>query len=398
MPDRAVEAGPGPFSATSDAGRRSPEAAAAMYRRRYNEFMASPLEQLTAGLARLSTHYDITGQWPERSLEHLNGIGAWTWIIPKAYGGTGLDAEPQLRAYEAVAEGCLSTLLILSQRDGACELIAQSENEALKEELLPRLARNEIMISVGISQLTTSHQTGKPALVAVPDGEDYLLKGFMPWVTAAEKCDFVVSGAVLPDGRQILAAVPVDLPGVQVDPAMNLMALESSRTSEVHCREVRLASRYLLAGPTEKALSRRSAVKVLVVAASGIGLARTMVQLVADHASKAQGPMVEQAEELAARFEAVRERFYKFAGKLNEPEADIPSTEIRVSVNDLLMRLAVATLVFSKGSGFIRQRDAQRLVREAMFFLVWSAPENVRVQTLASFLATPEPESKSMQR
>lgn len=358
--------------------------------------MATPLEQLTDKLERLSTHFDLLGEWPKASLEHLAAAGAWTWIIPKQYGGLGLDPTSQLMAYEAVGAGCMATLLILTQRDGACELIALSDNEPLKNELLPKLARNQLMTSVGISQLTTSNQTGRPALIAEPEGEGFLLKGFMPWVTGAEKCDFVVTGAVTPDGRQILAAVPMDLPGIQVDSPMKLMALESSLTTEVHCRNVALKPEHILVGPSEKALSRRSAVKALVVAASGIGLAQSMTRLIVKRAGETDGTLKEMAEELAARYLAVRERLFKFAEQLNDPEAEVSTTDVRVAVNDLLLRLAIGTLTYAKGSGFIRQRKAQRLVREAMFFLVWSAPDNVRARTLAGFLDKPEPKSKSM--
>jgi len=361
--------------------------------------MATPLERLTGHLARLATHYDMIGQWPERSLAHLTAAGAWTWNIPRAYGGLALPPESQLRAYEAVAAGCLSSLLILSQRDGACELIASSANDGLKDELLPRLAAHEMMASVGISQLTTSQQGRKPALIAEPTAGGYRLRGYMPWVTAAEKCDLIVTGAALSDDKQVLAALPTDLAGLQIDAPMKLMALESSRTSEVHCRDVMVESRWVLGPPAGKALSGSSPVKLWVVAAAGLGLGRAMIQQVQSHAGGAAGPLAEQAEDLAARYEAVRERFYKSAEQLGlSDEEGPPTTGLRVAVNDLLVRLAVGTLTFVKGSGFIRQRDAQRLVREAMFFLVWSATEDVRVQTLGRFLDRPEPESRSLAR
>jgi len=359
--------------------------------------MTLPLEHLTQHLARLATHYDIGSEWPIKSLDHLTEAGAWTWIIPEQYGGRQLDPESQILAYEAVAAGCMASLLILTQRDGACELISSSPNEHLKQDLLPRLAAHELMTSVGISQLTTSHQAGKPALIATPDGPNYRLRGFMPWVTSAEKCDFIVTGVALPESaEQILAVVPTDRPGIQIDPPMNLMALGGTLTSEVHCRDVVITPDDILQGPAVRALERRSAVKALVVAAAGVGLAGTMARSIAKQAVKTSGPLRESAEEILGRYEAVRDRLRKNAGRLNQPEAEVPAAELRIAVNDLLMRLAIATLTYAKGSGFIRQRDAQRLVREAMFFLVWSTPEDIRAQTLAGFLDTPEPKSKSM--
>lgn len=369
--------------------------------------MNPALESLSRKLAKLATHYDFTGQWPAQSLDHLTQAGAWTWVIPRPFGGMGLDPLLQTQGYEAVAAGCMSTLLILTQRDGACEFIAESANEPLKAELLPKLAAGRIMASVGISQLTTSHQTGRPALTATPSGSNFVLHGFSPWVTGAKECHYLVIGALLPDGRQVLLTVPTNLPGVVIDPPMQLMAMQCTMTSEVHFKDAIVDGRYVLRGPGEKVLASRSTVKPLVVATAGIGLAGTMVRLIEAHAAKSppaaqlgatNSSLAEMAEELTARYHALRDRLMTFAESLLEPGQDLPKTQIRVGVNELLVRLSAGVLTFAKGSGLLRQRDAQRLVREAMFFLVWSAPEDVRAKTLARLLDRPEPESRSMSK
>jgi alkylation response protein AidB-like acyl-CoA dehydrogenase len=360
--------------------------------------MEQALVRLSQNLARLATHYDITGQWPEKSLSHLTDAGAWSWIIPKRYGGHELDGLSQLVAYEAVAAGCMSTLLILTQRDEACNLIVEAENEQIGNELLPRLLANEFLVGLGISQLTTSHHARRPTLTAKPAGAGLRLRGFMPWVTAAVKCRYIVTGAVTSDGGQVLVVLPVDAPGVTIDPPMQLMALQSSLTSEVYCRDVVIEPRQVLRGPTADVLGTRFTVKPWVVAAAGVGLAGSMIKLIstAAHKGDAQGSFAEFAEELAGRHDAVRERLYKSAAVGEEEGADIAATDIRVAINDLLVRLAVATFIYCKGSGFIRQREAQRLAREAMFFLVWSAPDDVRLKTLSRFLESHPPQMKSM--
>ncbi len=360
--------------------------------------MSAPLEQLTQNLSRLATHYDLVGEWPEKSLDLLSRAGAWTWIIPRPFGGLGLDPFSQIQAYEAVAAGCMSCLLILTQRDGACEFIASGTNEDLKTRLLDRLVRNEAMTSIGISQLTTSRRSGRQALMARPDGVGFRLSGYMPWVTSAERCEFVVTAAATEDGRQILAVVPMKANGVFIDPPMKLMALQSSLTSEVHCRDVFIEPENIIRGPEEDALKRRSPVKSLVVVSAGLGLARALLGDLLRHVSDEAADMLEMAEEAKARFAAVRERVLHHAGQLSEASTDIPKNELRIAVNDLLQRLAVAALTCAKGSGFIRQRDTQRLAREAMFFLVWSAPDDVRAGTLAKFFDRPDPVTKSMQR
>jgi len=344
---------------------------------------------LSKRLARLATHHDVTGQWPEQSLDTLTETGAWTWMIPTAYGGRKLEPISQLLAYEAVAAGCMASALILTQRDAACELIATCPDESIRDEYLPRLARHEFMTSVGISQLTTSRQGGRPALLAEPQGDDFRLKGTMPWVTAAAHCRMFVAGAVLPDGRELLCLVPADAPGIIIDPPMQLSALQASHTAEVTCKNVIVPRHQVLRGPDEQVLASRSPIKSMVVATCGLGLASAMIEVIYDQRQPGDDPLADGLEEIEARYDAVRERLFRFSERPDQPHEEDQRTHIRVAVNDLLARLAPAIMVYTKGNGFLRQRDAQRLARESLFFMVWSATQEVREQTLASIFDAP---------
>ena len=72
--------------------------------------------------------------------------------------------------YEAIASASLATALIVSQRDSAVGLIEGSENQEMREELLPGLARGDFFSTIGIAQLTTSRQAG---LRAVDEGDHF---------------------------------------------------------------------------------------------------------------------------------------------------------------------------------------------------------------------------------
>src|SRR5262249_15262407 len=160
----------------------------------------------------------------------------------------GLGGVDLLECYEELAAACLTTCFILSQRDAACRRIQGSGNQRACRELLPPLAEGKTFATVGLSHLTTSRQHTKPALVARPHGNGFLLTGVMPWVTGADQADHFVTGAVLEDGRQILIVLPSDLGGVTITPPLELMALAGSITAEVHCDNVELDRRWLLAG------------------------------------------------------------------------------------------------------------------------------------------------------
>ena len=50
---------------------------------------------------------------------------------------------------------------------------------------------------------------------------------------------------------------------------------------------------------------------------------------------------------------------------------------LRVQANRLVVRAAETALTATKGAGFVSGHPAERLVRESMFFLVWSCPQAV---------------------
>ena len=83
-----------------------------------------------------------------------------------------------------------------------------------KERIEHYFARGEQFATVGLSQLTTARQHTAPSFTARLDADTILLDGVIPWVTGAARAQHLIVGAVLADGRQVLALLPADLPGV----------------------------------------------------------------------------------------------------------------------------------------------------------------------------------------
>src|SRR5438067_2619788 len=212
------------------------------------------LGEALAALAAGANTADADAIWPEVSWTALRQAGVCKWAVPASYGGQELAGVDLLEGYESLAGACLTTCFILSQRDAAVRRLRDSGNTMLCQELLPQLARGERFATVGLSQLTTSRQHGRPSLVAHLEGTHILLNGTIPWVTGAAKADHFIIGAVLEDNQQILAVLPRALPGVRVEPPLELMALQGSLTAEIRCAEVVLENRWLLAGPAERVM------------------------------------------------------------------------------------------------------------------------------------------------
>lgn len=343
---------------------------------------------------RLRTIKSATGQrdenaWPTEMLEVLADHGLWGTAIPTHLGGLLSQPADQLRTYEAIAREDLSLALIITQHDGACALLRRSDNKEPAERVLRSCAMGKSLATVGISQLTTSGQTKGPALRAAPRDGGFVLNGMMPWVTSAAKSDYIVTGAVLNDGQQILACLPTTTAGLVIEPPMRLMALSSSYTSVVRCNGVPVTQDQLMKGPVAKALKQRAPAKPLTVSSVGIGMAGALLAGILE-----RSPSLPDANDLIInsiqpQYDALRKKLYRAAEVLDQPDQETPATQIRAAVNDLISRLALTLITLGKGSAYLSASPLQRLAREAMFFLVWSAHKDVQTETLHKLWAQP---------
>jgi len=347
-------------------------------------------------LSLLREHADADDHdavWPLASWEALQRAGVLGWTIPAEYGGNEREDIALLEGYEALASACLTTCFILSQRDSAVRRIRNFAGPDLARELLRPLACGGRFATVGLSQLTTSRQHQQPALRAWLEPERLILDGVIPWVTGASEADHFVIGAVLDDGRQILAVLPREVPGVSVNPPLDLMALEGSLTAEVRCERVELPRCWLLAGPAERVMSLggRGGAGGLETSCLALGLAGAAIEYL-HHEAATRPEVLALAQPLEQERLRVRNLLHQLARQPGPPEA---SAELRGAANTLVLRATQVALTVSKGTGFVRPHPAQRWVRQALFFLVWSCPRPAVEATLAFLTPSGDQEAGS---
>jgi len=316
---------------------------------------------------------------PDEAWLRLRASGLLRWGVPERWGGTAVSPETMLAAYIELARADLTTTFVLTQRNAACQRLAASPNQRLRERLLPRLARDEIFATVGISHLTTSRQyLGTPAVTARPCEGGYELEGEIPWVTSGARSDVLVTGGTLPGGEQLLAALDTRQRGVEVAPAVELLALNGSSTGPVSLHGVRVAHEDLVHEPTPQVLKQGANLTAgsLSTSALALGHAWGAIDDLAEEA-KARPELREFVEPLRAEVEALRDELLT----VTQPEScsgiGNVNERLRTRANSVVLRATQALLAASKGAGYVASHRAGRLAQEALFFLVWSCPQPV---------------------
>lgn len=346
------------------------------------------IEPLCSELRQMSTALEEPDSWPGVQFERLAEAGVLGWVIPRLYGGSGIGPAELLGGYERLATACLTTTFVLTQRNGACQRIAGCDNDKLKNDLLPRLCTGEVFATVGISHLTTSRQHLRtPAVRITRSGSRLALQGTIPWVTGAAFADYVVSGGTCEDGRQVLVVLQTDSPGVNIGQPPRLMALNASQTGSIELNGVEVDERFLIAGPVEAVMRRGKGggAGSLTTSALALGTAAGALSLLGEEAEK-RDELREICDSIESERTAIADVMYQLSRGETTDESPAETAEtVRRRANSLVLRATQAYLAASKGAGFVSGHPAERLAREAMFFLVWSCPQPVLTAALREF-------------
>lgn len=338
------------------------------------EDSSAELERLCGELQSLASGYQTTADWPERSLESCGRAGVYRWFHSTDWGGWNWPEPEVLRGYLALSAACLTTTFVITQRSAACQRLERSDNQEAKERWLPDLVAGRTFATVGISHLTTSRQHLAPVMQARADGDTFLLNGSSPWVTGAKHADLIVTGATLENGLQILVALPTCTPGVLVHEPLELLALSSSSTGVVECRDVRVGRDALLFGPSPEVMKAGAGGGTggLQTSTLALGLSQAALEFLRQESLK-RPSLVEVCESFERRLERNVGRLLATAA--GEGSTDLAS--LRRDANDLVLQTTQAALAAAKGTGYVDGHCTGRWAVEALFFLVWSCPLGV---------------------
>ncbi len=344
---------------------------------------------------------DLSDTIPKTHLDLLAAEGFYGLAGPPEFGGLDTEAlnrealAPFSRIVETLASGCLATTFVWLQHHGAVRATAASDRPSIRERWTPALCRGERRAGVVQAAL----RPGPSSLRAHARGAGWVFEGDALWVsgwglvdtlfTAARTEDDTVVWALL-DTETRPTAGPTTGPtagpttglttgpttelttGLTTGPTtgptatpQELVAVNASRTVALHFDDVFVsADRVVSTAPLPPATSPDA---LRLNGALALAVARRCILLL-DGADGADGAAGDFPLELTACREAL------------DSAEDVAAA--RAHAADLALR-AAATLVVKQGAkAILRTHDAQRLMREATFLLVFGTRAPIQAALL----------------
>jgi len=323
---------------------------------------------------------------PRANLEALRDAGLHGLQgPPDVPGGLGADHIAARPILEAITGGCGATAFVYAQHHGAVRRVASGDGPA-RAIWLPRLCDGSTLAGIGFAYL---RRPGPPAVRATPDGDGWRLDGQAPWITGWGLAEVFALMARVDDGRVVTVAVdrPYERDDLTPGPPQRLAAMGATGTVALGLRGLRVTPDDLVGVQTDEAWRRRDLAGSAMPSAAPLGIADRAIRLLEE---RAPDPAATLRVQLDERRRSADERSAEIAAALAEAgdgdrlaRAIAEGSAERDRGLDLARRATDALIAASGGGAMSLDHPAQRLSREATFYLIQAQTGDLRAATLA---------------
>lgn len=334
---------------------------------------------------------DQSQQFPSGNVDAIAKLGLFGMVVPAEVGGLGLMPSEVRRLLRLLSSGCGATAFAFAQHHGATGAVAATTNTDRRDEWLPRLVDS----TLAGTAFAHVRRRGEPVLRAEPDGEGWRLSGNAPWMTSWGHAEVMTVAASTDDDRLVWALLEAkDQPGLMVRKVFELMVFQATQTVALSFDSLRVEPDQVLSVVDVDAWARRD--RLLSARPSplclGIGDRALAEMLLVDQTAAAR---VEPwwLEVGAAAESQCRIVDAAIAAREIDEALVAETAALRAATLLATQRLTTMLLAVAGGSAIERSHTAQRLAREALFYVIQAQSPDGKAATLAAASAANWPEN-----
>lgn len=157
-------------------------------------------------------------------------------MLPKEYGGMGLDMVTVGILNEEVGRGCSSVRSLLTVHGMVALAILRWGTKEQKDYWLPKMAKGEVIGAFGLTEPNVGSDAKSVEAFAVLEGDNYILNGNKKWTTMGQIADVFLIFARC-EGKPTAFLVEKDRPGFSTTPMKGLVGVRASMIAELHMND-----------------------------------------------------------------------------------------------------------------------------------------------------------------
>jgi len=340
--------------------------------------------------------HEARAEYPADVFARLCETGVTGLTIPDEFGGCGVDILAAVVTIEELARRgtALAGPYIHCAFYGGMNIV-ENGSETQKRDLLPALARGEMLFAYGLSEPDVGGDLASVATTArrSDDGSHLVLNGTKRWCTGARIADFIYTlvrtgPAGERYGNLSLVLVPPDAPGVSIVD-IDHSGLRYAETTDVILEDVRVPLDAVVGGPEAidrgwpMLVGRSLDVERLEITAVAMGIARAAV----DDAWHYAGERRQFGRPIGAH-QSVRHALVDARTRLAAEERDCSgeSSMAKLFVGDTAVEIVLACQRVMGAYGCARDYDMERYVRDIVVMPVVGGSSNMQRNNIANRL------------
>lgn len=300
--------------------------------------------------------------------------------VPQKWGGSEMSLPMFYQYQELTARYSGALSFLQTQHHGATAMLANSDNEMLKNRCLRAIAQKELRLGVGFSHLRRS---GNPAVTATPVKNGYLLSGKVPWITGFGLFQKFIVAAVLPDNRAVFGLLPFaniesESGKIVFSEIMQLIAMNSTNTVTATLDNWLLDESEIISVKPVGWIAENDSKNILNFVPATFGCIRAGLDAIAAAAASKTSPFVGAAcQKLEQKLDRLKQNFAQ-----SQHSSKAEQLALRAQVIDLAVRCGHAAVTVSSGAANSTLHRAGRVYREALVYTVSGQTKDVMEATL----------------
>jgi len=351
--------------------------------------------------------WDRENHWPAEVHARLAALGVFGLTVPEAYGGSGPDITATMAVIEELAKR--STAIACSYIMGVCYAgmnLVESGSDAQRAELLPRLARGDLMFAYGLSEPNVGGDLASVETNARIEGDSVVVSGAKRWCTGSHIADYIFclvrSGARDEKYRNLsIVLVPPRSPGVTITPLGHL-GIRGVETKDVTFDAVRVPLANILGGPEKwgegwsQLAGRALEVEKLELSACALGIATAAVDDATAYAQErvqfgrkisAHQAIRHSIAEMRTRVQAMRHMLYHAAWLADRGRpCSVETSMAKLFCCEGAAEVTQAAMRVAGAYGLSDQFDFERYTRDAISLPIVGGSSNMQKNNIANRL------------
>jgi len=347
------------------------------------------VRELSQGVVRShAEEVDREYRFPDEAVDAAAAAGLLGILIPREYGGAGLDAIAFAVCIEELAQACASTSVIVDVHTSVgSEPILLFGTEEQKRRWLPPLASGEILGAFALTESGAGSDAASLQTSARRSGDGYILNGTKVFITNIGRAGLYIVFARTGSDEKAAGIsaflVPSDAPGLRVGQLFKKMGLHGSPTGELVLEDVVVPAANRLAAEGQGFTVAMRALDSGRIGISGqaLGIAQAAVdetREVLAGRERAQGDEFMLAD-MATRLESARLLAYSAAWLCSTGRPFTRQASMaKLHCTDTTMEVALDALQIAGEEGAISGSPFERHVRDAKALQIYEGSNQVQ--------------------